>query len=192
MEPDGRHILLTDPTNRGLYRYTVSTKRTKRLSSEPGVGYRVRVGKRGLKNTYTNDYATAVHRAPQVAESDPQPLGQGQGYLWTSYSPSGEKYLFYVSGYGAFVCQKDGSELQRVGELHAAQWLTDDVIIAMEDVDDGQQVTASTIVAYDLRNGKKQALTDAALKMMYPYADSKGKKIACSSDEGDIYLITLK
>ena len=192
IEPDGRHILLTDPANRGLYRYTVLTKRAKRLSAEDGAGYRVHVEKKGLRTLYTNDYATAAHRAPRVAESDPQPLGPGQGYLWTSYSPSGEKYLFYVSGYGAFVCQRDGSELQRIGALRAARWLTEDIIIAMDDEDDGEVVTASTIVAYDLRNGKRQALTDAALKMMYPYADSRGKKIACSSDDGNIYLITLR
>lgn len=172
---NGKQVLLTDPGHRGLYRYTLLTKHAKCLSSDAGAGYRVAVGKRCA-----------------VPQTHPKPFGEGAGYLWTSVSPDGERFLFYVSGYGAFVCRMDGSELQSIGELHAAQWLTNDIIVAMQDEDDGLMVTASTIVVYDLLTGKQQVLTDAALKMMYPYADGKGKTIACSTDGGDLYLIKLK
>lgn len=183
IEPDGRHVLLTDPTNRGLYRYTILTRRARLIDDGAGAGYRVSMSRKGLVRRYDH-----VYTIPDM----PRPMGENESYLWTSVSPNGEKCLFYVPGYGAFVCNMDGNELQSVGDLHAPRWLNDHMIIAMNDEDNGMFVTRSAIVVYDISDGSRRQITDAALKLMFPYADSKGKKIACSSDDGDIYLITLR
>ena len=117
------------------------------------------------------------------------PLGTDKSYIWPSISPNGHKVLFYVSGYGAFVCNLDGSNLQSLGHnVRAPKWYNDSVVIGMNDKDNGEVVTSSEIVAVSL-NGQTQVLTNG-IDAMYPYACNG--KIVCSGLNGKTYLINVR
>lgn len=118
------------------------------------------------------------------------PQGKGS-YLWPSLSPDGTKITYYLSGHGCFVCNLDGSDVRPLGYVHAPRWLNNDIVIGCQDYDNGQFITASTIVAANL-NGDIQSLTDPALLGINPSASADGKAISFSTATGDLYVITLK
>ena len=118
------------------------------------------------------------------------PNGQGLSYLWPSISPDGKKIVYYVAG-AVWTCNVDGSGVQRIGNFHAPRWYNNNVVVGMNDIDDGHVITASSVVAYTL-DGKKQVLTSANIMAMYPYASADGKKIVCSTPNGEAYLINIK
>lgn len=116
------------------------------------------------------------------------PLGADKRYLWASLSPNGQKVLFFVGGDAAYVCDLDGSGLLKLGKLHAAKWLNDNVVVGMNDKDNGEVYTSSEIVAVDLK-GQRQVLTGNDVIAMYPHC--AGDKIAFSTPTGEAYIINL-
>lgn len=118
------------------------------------------------------------------------PLGADKRYLWPRISPNGQKALFFVAGDAAYVCNLDGSGLQRLGVLRAAQWLSDDIVVGMNNHDNGEVFTDSEIVAVNLR-GDRQVLTGPEVIAMYPHCSLDGLKVAFSTPTGDAYLINL-
>lgn len=135
---------------------------------------------------YTENYQLMVSVNGKASKLSP--LGDNHRYIWPALSPDGTKALFFVSGDGAYVCNIDGSALKRLGTLRAAKWLNNDVIVGMNDTDNGEVTTSSEIVAVDL-NGNRQVLTDSSLIAMYPQTGNN--KIAFSTLEGDVYIINL-
>lgn len=120
------------------------------------------------------------------------PNGQGLSYLWPSLSPDGTKILYYLSSNGAWVCNVDGTNPQPIANIRAPQWYNNNVIVGMNDKDNGHVVTSSEIVAYTIDGKQKQVLTDNALMAMYPYVSADGSKIVCSTPMGEAYLINIK
>jgi Tol biopolymer transport system component len=118
------------------------------------------------------------------------PNGQGLSYLWPSLSPDGKKIVYYVSG-AVWTCNVDGSNVQRIGNFRAPQWYNNNVVVGMNDEDDGHVIASSAIVAYTL-DGKKQVLTNNSIMAMYPYVSADGTKIVCSTPAGEAYLINIK
>lgn len=117
------------------------------------------------------------------------PLGTDKSYIWPSISPNGQKVLFYVSGRGAYVCNLNGSDLQYLGHnVRAPKWYNDNVVIGMNDKDNGEYTVSSEIVAVNL-NGQTQVLT-SGIDAMYPYACDG--KIVCSGLNGETYLISVR
>ncbi|MBR5728077.1 MAG: hypothetical protein IKS64_03545 [Muribaculaceae bacterium] len=116
------------------------------------------------------------------------PLGAGKRYIWVSLSPNGEKVLFFVSGDAAYVCNIDGTGLQKLGMLHAAKWLDDNIVVGMNDKDNGEVYTSSEIVAVNLQ-GQRQVLTGNDMIAMFPQCG--GDKIAFTTDAGEVYMINL-
>ena len=116
------------------------------------------------------------------------PLGADKRYLWASLSPNGQKVLFFVGGDAAYVCNLDGSGLQKLGMLHAAKWLNDNIVVGMNDKDNGEVYTSSEIVAVNLQ-GQRQVLTGGDVIAMYPHPASD--KIAFSTPTGEAYIINL-
>ena len=117
------------------------------------------------------------------------PLGTDKSYIWPSVSPNGRKVLFYVCGRGAYVCNIDGSNLHFLGHnVRAPKWYNDNVVIGMNDQDDGEVTISSEIVAVSL-SGQSQVLT-SGINAMYPYACDG--KIVCSGFNGETYLITIQ
>lgn len=118
------------------------------------------------------------------------PQGRGS-YLWPALSPDGTKVVYYLAGRGCFVCNTDGSDVRRLGMLRAAKWLDNNTIVGMNDVDNGEFVTSSSIIASNL-DGTRQTLTGEDIIAMYPSASADGSKIAFATPEGRMYIINLK
>ena len=116
------------------------------------------------------------------------PNGTQFSYLWSSLSPDGTKVLFYQSAHGTYVCDLDGSNVRKVGQMRAPVWYDDNTIVGMMDLDDGEFIYASTIVAATL-DGTTQVLTDDSTIAMYPHAADG--KIAFSTPAGEAYIINV-
>lgn len=118
------------------------------------------------------------------------PQGRGS-YLWPSVSPDGTKVVYYLAGRGCYVCDIDGSNSVALGMLRAAKWLNNEMIVGMNDTDNGEYVTSSSLIASDLK-GKRQTLTDSSLLAMYPSVDAQGNRIAFATADGQLFIINLK
>ncbi len=120
------------------------------------------------------------------------PNGTDESYIWASISPDGSKVCYFLMSGGCWVANIDGSNPRVVSwDLHDAKWYNNNVLIGMEDHDDGHTFTASTIVLQAL-DGTRQVLTDGKEIAMYPYASANGKRIAYSTEEGNAYIMTIK
>jgi len=129
-----------------------------------------------------------VNVADRQTILDPQ--GRGS-YLWPSISPDGTKIVYYKSQKGCYVCNLDGSNPIYLGYVHAPKWYGNDVVIGMQDYDDGTNVTASSVVAVDM-SGTIQKLTDESVIAMYPGGAPEVGKIVFNDNMGNLYLITVE
>ena len=118
------------------------------------------------------------------------PNGNQYNYIWASISPSGKRVLYYVSELGCFTCNLDGSDMVKLGELRASQWLDDNTVVGMRDHDDGITITSSTIVAKTL-DGTEQTLASDDMIALFPQVASRAGKIAFSTMQGEIYIINF-
>ena len=116
------------------------------------------------------------------------PNGTGYSYLWPSLSPDGTQVLYYLAAHGTYVCNLDGTGVRKVGKMRAPVWYDDNTIVGMMDLDDGEFIYASTIVAATL-DGTTQTLTGDETIAMYPHAASG--KIAFSTPAGEAYIINV-
>ena len=113
-------------------------------------------------------------------------------------SPDKTKMLYHLVGKGTFICDLDGTILASHGKLNAPKWLTDQIIVGMDDKDDGDRVSSSEIVACSVATGKRIDLTSTAERNeMYPYPfpngkKPNGKKIAFRTPEGELYIMKIK
>ncbi|MBO7455662.1 MAG: PD40 domain-containing protein [Paludibacteraceae bacterium] len=118
------------------------------------------------------------------------PCGEDKSYIWPSISPDGTKLCFYVTTGGCYVSDIDGSNPQFIAfPCRAAKWYNSNVIVGMADEDDGERLTASSIVAYSL-DGQKQVLTDKSMMAVYPQAVEGA--IVFSTEKGETYLLKVK
>lgn len=118
------------------------------------------------------------------------PNGDHYSYIWASISPNGKRVLYYVSELGCFTCNIDGSDMIKLGELRAPQWLDDKTVLGMRDLDDGITITSSSIVTKTL-DGIEQTLTGDDMVAIFPQVSSKAGKIAFSTMQGEIYIINF-
>ena len=118
------------------------------------------------------------------------PLGTQHRYIWPSMSPDGTKVLFFVSGMGAYVCNVDGTGVQSLGIVRAPKWYDNNIIVGMNDQDNGEVYTSSEIIAVDLQ-GHRQVLTGSDMIAMYPLPSAQSGKIAFSTPTGEAYIINL-
>lgn len=119
------------------------------------------------------------------------PNGADERYIWASLSPDGNRVLYYVSGHGAFVSDLDGNNVINMGNLTAPKWWDDNTIVGMSETDDEYSIVASSIVARTL-NGQEQVLTGNEFIATYPLPCHESGKIAFSTPDGKIYLITVE
>ena len=118
------------------------------------------------------------------------PNGVDERYIWASLSPDGNKVLYYVSGHGTFVCDVDGSNVIAMGNLTSPKWWDNNTIVGMDEVANEYTVLASSIVARTL-DGQVQKLTSDDVIATYPIPSAQAGKIAFSTPDGKIYLITV-
>jgi Tol biopolymer transport system component len=121
-----------------------------------------------------------------------KPNGDGY-YIWVSLSPDRTKMLYNYQGINTYVCDLNGHVMYNAGRINAPKWLNDNIIIGMDDHDDGHRVLSSEIVYYSLKDKKRRYLTDTENRTeMYPMPFPGGRKIAFSTDNGEIYVAKLK
>ena len=121
------------------------------------------------------------------------PNGQsGQSYLWPSVSPDGTKIVYYLATKGAYTCNIDGSDVKFIGNIRAPKWYNNEIVVGMNDKDNGEFVTSSSIIAYTADGSEKQVLTESDKIAMYPTASKDGSKIAFTTPQGEAYIINVK
>lgn len=119
------------------------------------------------------------------------PLGnRANSYLWPSVSPDGTHVAFFAVGCGAYTCRLDGSDLHSLGMLRAVRWLDNNVLVGMDDHDNGVVTTESALVAVSKDGSVSQRITGPEHVAVFPTtADSK---IAFTTPAGEMYIINLK
>lgn len=115
----------------------------------------------------------------------------GQSYLWPSISPDGTKVLYYHVGTGAWVCNLDGSNPVKVADIRAAQWYNNNIVVGMDDTDDGSVVTSSKLVAVKADGKVRQDLTQVSSMAMYPSVAGNGSRIAYSTPNGELFIMNI-
>lgn len=114
-------------------------------------------------------------------------------YIWPSVSPDGTKVVYWMVGGGCYVCNLDGSDAKNLGALRAAVWAGNDMIIGMDELEgNNQEVTESSLVVCRLADGATQRVTDKTVKAQYPAASADGTKVAFTTPDGQLYMMTLK
>jgi len=157
-----------------------------RLQAPIAVGDAARGERPVLSHHHLKLYLTRDGVTKQLA-----PNGEDKRYIWSSLSPDGSKVLYYVSGWGAHVCDLDGNIVASMGDITAPKWWDDNTIVGMREQDDGYTVTASSIVAHTL-DGTEQTLTGDDVIATHPLPCKRSGKIVFSTPSGEIYIIGLK
>lgn len=120
------------------------------------------------------------------------PNGENASYIWPSLSPDNKRIVYSVAGKGTFVCDITGKNVQPIGKLSAPKWLNNQLLVGMDDKDNGDQTVSSVVIVASADGKNRQALTNANdFNAMYPVASADGKKIAFCTDKGRLYLINI-
>lgn len=80
--------------------------------------------------------------------------------------------------------------MKSLGLVRAPQWYDNNTVVGMQDVDNGEFILSSKIVAVTL-DGTMQTLTGDDIIAMYPYASAASGKIAFSTPAGEAYIINV-
>ena len=215
ISPQGDYLLLTSPTNQGLTKLDLTNGQTQVLSTAPSAGHNVKISPDGQTVVYHESSFNDKHLRFSTLKSVNLGTGASQvlvkptrnlqgyavdatsvgavnkdqfSYMWASLSPDGTKVLYYQAAHGTYVCNLDGSNARKVGKMRAPVWYDDNTVVGMMDLDDGEFIYASTIVAATL-DGTTQTLTGDDTIAMYPHAISG--KIVFSTPAGEAYIINV-
>lgn len=118
------------------------------------------------------------------------PIDGANGYIWASLSPNGKMILFTATGQGTYICDLYGKNIKKLGYLNAAVWYDDSFIVGMQDKDNGDFVTESTILMKSIDGKTSKLLSNTKQIAMYPTAVVG--KVAYNTIDGDIYVVELK
>lgn len=119
------------------------------------------------------------------------PLGDKcNSYLWPSLSPDGKRIVAFGVGTGTFTCNLDGSDVHLLGMYRAPKWLDNNVIIAMDDQDNGVVTIKSAIMAITADGSDKAALTADTVVAVFPSVAKN--KVGFTTPQGEFYIINLK
>ena len=118
------------------------------------------------------------------------PSGANERYIDAKVSPDNKHIIYRVSGKGCYICDLEGKNVRFLtSRCHAPQWYDNNTLVAMDYDDNGEQVTASGIVAYTL-DGKSQVLVEKSQMAIFPHV-AEGK-IAYTNTKGELFLMTVK
>ena len=73
------------------------------------------------------------------------PNGNGN-YIWASLSPDGTKMVYNFNGTGTYVSDLKGNIVAELGRFHAPRWLNNDILVGMNDKDDGHKMISSLLI----------------------------------------------
>jgi hypothetical protein len=120
-----------------------------------------------------------------------KPNGEGN-YIWVSLSPDRTRLLYNFQGTSAWVCDLEGNIIASAGRINSPHWLNNDLIVGMNDRDDGYRVLSSDIVCYSLKSGKTSLLTDTRDTIeMYPMPFPGGERIVYQTVTGELYIMHI-
>jgi len=150
-----------------------------------------------LKSSVTTDTVLLLENLTPVINLNGRkktlkPNGEGS-YIWASLSPDKTKVLYYFTGKGTFISDLEGRILAAPGRISAPKWLNNQIIIGMDDRDDGHILTGSEIVCFSLGSNETTYLTSTAFRTeMYPFPLPGGKSVVFQTSEGDIFVMKLR
>ena len=121
------------------------------------------------------------------------PNGADESYIWAQLSPDKTKIVYHALYMTeTFICDLSGKIVSKLGRVHAPQWLNNNWIVGMNDLDDGHNVLNSNIVAATANGKIKQNLTHPNGKIaMYPAVSPAGDKIAFNTIDGELYIMDV-
>lgn len=117
--------------------------------------------------------------------------GENINYIWASLSPDNTKILFTAVGKGTFVCDLKGRIVAELGYLNAPVWYNDNIVVGMQDKDNGEYVTSSTVMMTTLDGKVKQQISSKDHIAMYPTASSRAGRIVYSTVDGKLIVSEL-
>jgi len=180
---DGTALLVTAQNYTGLTRVDLATGQEQVLSTQ------ARAGRNALPAAVRTNDRLQMELTLNGQTTILTPNGADKRYLWPQLSPDGTKLVYGVSGSGVYVYDFASRATTFVGKMRAARWFNDQWLVAMQDQDDGYEVTASAVVMTNLDGTVQQTLTPDTVKAMYPSAANG--RVAFNTAEGQIYVMTV-
>lgn len=113
-------------------------------------------------------------------------------YIWTSLSPDKTKILFHCAN-NAYVCDLNGGNLVKLGHMGCPQWRGNNHVVGHKEAHDGYHLTKGEIiiVGADGKNLQQLSTTSSEIKT-FPSVSADGSKIAFHTEDGKLYLMTIK
>jgi Tol biopolymer transport system component len=153
------------------------------------------VGSANIKSIATNVYIILENLIPVLyingIGKQITPNGEGN-YIWVSLSPDKTRILYNFGGRGTFVSSLDGKIIADLGRFQAPQWLNDQIIVGMNDHDDGYRVLSSDIICYSLSTKQLTNLTSTSDNIeMYPMPFADGNRIVYQTIKGELFIMDL-
>lgn len=174
-----------------------------------GYGYYPQFDSRGMVITYSenenveNITASATSSELKVDNSDLRlnlyqngvktvlaPHGSDVNYVWASLSPDGTMILFNTRK-GTAVCDLRGNEIINLGNLNAPVWYGSRYVVGMNDNNNGNYYTSSSIVIASIDGKERQQLTSPDEIGMYPTVNAQNGFIAYNTLGGQIRIMKV-
>ena len=120
----------------------------------------------------------------QFSTWDPQ-------YCWTSLSPDKTKILFHCAN-NAYICDLNGGNVVNLGEMNCPQGRGNTLVIGQNEVQDGYYLTKGEIFIIGADGKNLQQLTASSDIKTFPCVSADGSKIAYHTEDGKLFLMTIK
>ena len=75
--------------------------------------------------------------------------------------------------------------------IRAAKWYNNNVVVGMQDQDNGEYVTASKLVAASVDGKVMQDLTQVSSMAMYPAVAGNGSKVSFVTPAGELFVMNV-
>ena len=121
-----------------------------------------------------------------------KPLEGNMNYIWVSLSPDNKKILFTATGKGTYVCDLNGKIISSLGYLNAPVWYNNNFVVGMQDKDNDQFVTSSSVIMISTDKKIRKQISNSNHIAMYPTCSSTSGKIIYSTLEGKLYLTEIE
>lgn len=117
-----------------------------------------------------------------------KPFSENVNYIWVSISPDNKRILFTATGKGTYICDLNGKITSSLGYLNAPVWYDNDFVVGMQDKDNGQFVTSSTVIMVSVDGKTKKQISSPKHVAMYPACSAKSGRIVYNTLEGELFL----
>ena len=112
-------------------------------------------------------------------------------YCWTSLSPDKTKILFHCAN-NAYICDLNGGNVVNLGEMNCPQWRGNTHVIGHNEDHDGYYLTKGEIFIIGADGKNLQQLTASSDIKTFPCVSADGSKIAYHTEDGKLFLMTIK